>query len=285
MKRALVLLLALLCLAVPAPAEVSGIPEGCSVPEGTAVAADLDGDGVNERVSWRAIDQDGLDALALTVELPGGEVLSYRMDLSYAYGVYILDLDGDGVLEILATGDCMSDDYITWCLRLSGGALREVLFPDADRGENTDGYFRCGYGLLTSVEGNRLILTGSQDMLGTWMASRAFALTPEYRFEFDDDGLWRRALGDDSEEDLWMYRALTTAMELPYTDAGGQPAVLAPGEQLIITATDKRTLAQFVTREGVAGAFSISEDYESGWEHLVDGIPERDCFEFLPYAD
>ena len=85
----------------------------------------------------------------------------------------IVDLDGDGQWEILVSGDVMSDDYYTWCLRWDGAALYEVLFPDSGRMDATDGYFAHGYGLITAISEYGVVeLTGTQDVLGTWMASR-----------------------------------------------------------------------------------------------------------------
>lgn len=287
MKRAISIMLALLLsfALTPALAEGLGLPDGSVLPMNTSVAADLDGDGASEHVSWTMVPGEFEEPLTLTVELSKGETLTYETGILGQAGVCILDLDGDGILEILMTGDVMSDDYYTWCLRLSDGALREVLFPDSERGENTKGYFKYGYGLLTGVDGAKLTLTGSQDMLGTWMASRTVELGPVYRFEFCDDGLWHRAMGDVDGDDLWAYAALTTTAELPYADAEGNAGVLAPGTKLLITATDKQETAHFTTQDGVSGTLAVSEDYERGWGNLIDGVPEDQCFEYLPYAD
>lgn len=286
MKRILAALLAALLLLTTtcALAESADVPEGCRVPEDTPVAADLDGDGASERVSWAMVPGDSDPMLTLSVETADGETLTYPTDIIWNQSVYILDLDGDGVLEILMTGDVMSDDYYTVCLHLVRGALYEVLFPDSERGENTQGYYKSGYGLIKAIDGNHIALAGSQDVLGTWFATRTVALSPAGRFEFDDDGLWRRdALEPDDE--AWQYAALTTSVELPCADAAGNPGVLAPGTQLIVVASDKRESAAFVTRDGVSGTLSISPDYERGWGWLVDGVAEDQCFEYIPYAD
>ena len=61
--------------------------------------------------------------------------------------------------------------------------------------------------------------------------------------------------------------------------------MLEPGEKIIIYATDKESYAKFSTRDGLTGTLVISRDYDRGWGCLVDGIPEDQCFESLPYAD
>ena len=40
-----------------------------------------------------------------------------------------------------------------------------------------------------------------------------------------------------------------------------------------------------MTEDGMEGVLSISENYEAGWGHLVNDIPEEELFEYIPYAD
>lgn len=286
MKHIIVALAALALLTCPASvlAENAG-PAPDSLPENTVLSVDLDGDGAAEQVSWAMVPGQYDTCLTLTVTPAGGEALTYPVDITGEADVRILDLDGDGRQEILLSGDVMSDDYVTWCLRYGDGALYEVLFPDCSRGQYTDGYFKYGYGRITAVEGDRLTLSGSQDMLGTWFACRTVRLTPHDRFEFDDDGLWRRDIVDPADPELWGYAAIVTKVDLPYTGADGQAATLPAGTKILITATDKAEAVWFTTQGGVTGIFSISPDYERGWGWMVDGIGEDEGFGPLPYAD
>ena len=141
---------------------------------------------------WTMRATDYEPELWLTVEPEGGAPVEYGTPILWGQSAFVVDLDGDGAREILLSGDEMSDDYVTFCLRYEGGELREILFPDASRGDNGGGYFKWGYGRVTDFGENRVTLSGSQDVLGTWFAERTFALTPLYRFEFADDGLWVR---------------------------------------------------------------------------------------------
>ena len=287
MKRTIAALLALLLTfaLAPALAEDIGFPQAITLPENTPVDVDLDGDGASERVSWAMAPGEYESVLTLTVETNDAGTLTYASDIIWQSDACVLDLDGDGLQEILLSGDVMSDDYYTFCLHLVDGALYEVLFPDSQRGENSGGYYKYGYGLLTGIDGNRLTLTGSQDMLGTWMAYRQVSLSPAGHFEFSDDGVWYRSLNDLADDDLWEYAALTTAVELPYTDEKGEAGVLAPGTKLIVVSTDKEESAGFITEDGIAGTLAVSRDYERGWGCLIDGISEEECFGYLPYAD
>lgn len=270
MKRIIALLAALLLLTGAALAE--------------DIETDLDNDGIPERVHWEmeAEDEDW-EYLVVTVTGEGGEV-RYESPIIGSEAVYVEDLDGDGRMELLLTGDVASDDYYTWCLRWEDNQLIELLFPDVDRGENTVGYFTAGYGRIEEING-ALTLSGSQDALGTWFASRQVALTPYYRFEIADDGLWTRDPGDFTA-DTWQYAALTTAMPLEYlAEDGVTMDVLPTGARLIPFATDKQSVVWFITEDGVTGAFTVGPDYERGWGMLVDGVPEEQAFESLPYAD
>ncbi len=287
MKRIIILLLALTLTAALTPTLAEGaVPDGSALPENTPVSADLDGDGASEQVSWSMVPENEYDSyLTLTVKAADGGEVTCRTGIIQPDAVCALDLDGDGALELLASGDVMSDDYYTWCLHYSGGALYEVLFPDGNRGENTEAYFKQGYGRITAIEGNKLTLAGSQDVLGTWFGTREVTLGPSGHFEFCDAGFWIRQIDDAALPDLWQYAALTTKVELPYVGEDGQAGVLAPGTKLLVRASDKRETVVFTTSDLVTGRLSISQDYDRGWGLLVDGVPEEECFEYVPYAD
>ena len=289
MKRLLALLMAvaMLGLCAPAMAEGEAGPERYALAQGATTGIDLDGDGTEESVRWGMTPEDDDEYLEIIVQNADGDTLAYDTDILYGEAVYVADLDGDGRQEILASGDIMSDDYATYCLRYKDGALCEVLFPDAFRGDNTDAYYRYGYGEIVAIgDDGALTLSGSQDVLGTWFGERTVALTPMERFEFADDGRWVRQIADLPDADLWDYAALTLKAPLAYSGADGRPAgVLQAGERIMITASDKQSRAEFITEDGRAGALAISTDYERGWGWLVNGVPEDALFESVPYAD
>lgn len=283
MKRLFAILMAMMLLVAAAQAEATQ-----SLEPDTEIAADLDGDGVKEHVSWKmaAIDDEYDPALLLTVRPEGGDPVSYQTDILWGESVILAKLDGSGATDILLTGDVMSDDYITCCLRWKDGALYPLLFADGGRGDNQAGcYYRYGYGLLKALESGRLELSGSQDVLGTWFGSRSYALTPAGYFDFADDGLWVRDI-DPSDGDVWDYGALTLKASLPYADAEGHPAgILNAGEKILVTASDKQSRAWIATEDGRTGTLTIAANYEKGWGWLVNGAPEDDVFEYVPYAD
>ena len=245
---------------------------------------DLNGDGEAEQVLIRLQGPEEEQTVSVFVTASDGAMYTYDTDVMWLSDAWATDLDGDGQMEILISGDEMSDDYFTWCLRFDDEAgLVALEFADANRGENTDGYFDAGYGEVTAIDGNRLTMVGSQDVLGTWMAARTFTLK-DGRFELEDGGLWKLLSGED-EEEMWEYGSLTLTAELPVTLSDGSDDVLRKDDQLVITQTDKVSIVYFRTRDGREGSFPIEPNLEEGWGSLVNGVPEYDLFEYLPYAD
>ena len=259
---------------------------GEELAEGVAAQLDLDGDGAAESVTWKSAPLNEYDDEVVVEVVPAsGEAITWHSDMLYSAQVYAADLDGDGLMELLVTGDLMSDDYVTFCLHLADGALTLLPVANTFRGDDAgEAYCDAGYGMITAIGPNRLELTGSQDVLGTYFGSRTFTLK-DGRLELADDGLWHFALGD---ADSWEYRALTPTTEIAATFVEGDQqtgGALNPGEKIQITASDRATVAWFVTEDGREGFLSIAPDAERGWGMLVNGVSEEELFEFVPYAD
>ena len=86
-------------------------------------------------------------------------------------------------------------------------------------------------------------------------------------------------------DDTWEYASLTLTVSLPYVNQYGQTGELAPGDRILIYASDKREYAWFATPDGITGVLAISPDYQRGWGWLIEGLSESECFEYVPYAD
>ena len=244
---------------------------------------DLDGDGTPEDVlaQMEGFDEDCVLELLVDTE---NELYSFDTNIRYQDSVYVVDLDGDGKLEVLLSGDEVSADYFTWCLKFDPDqGLQAVPFADANRGENTDGYFDCGYGRVIVIEGDTLTLLGSQDALGTWWCTRKFTLR-DGQFELDDDGIWHVVV-DFEDSEVWEYHSLPLVRELDVTLEDGSEATLPAGEILLITETDKTSFVGFQTQSGMRGTFPIEPNEEDGWGFLIHGVSEYNYFEYIPYAD
>ena len=297
MKKWFAILVSLLMvLSVPALAEVDGEDVGITMfssafgqmlTEGEAAQLDLDGDGAKESVTWKSVPLDEYDDEVVVEVVPAsGEAITWHSGTLYSAWACVDDLDGDGVMELLVTGDLMSDDYATFCLHLADGALTLLPVANTFRGADPEAepYCEAGYGMITAIGPNRLELTGSQDVLGTYFGSRTFTLK-DGRLELNDDGLWHFETGD---ADSWEYRALTPKAEIAATFVDGDQqteGALKVGERIQITASDRTSVAWFVTEDGREGFLSIAPDEENGWGTLVNGVSEEELFEYVPYAD
>ena len=286
MKRAFSLLLTLALLALGASALGEWqypTEQGTWILGSKPVSIDLDGDGTQEAVSCAMVPTE-YDA-HLQLKVTGSAEAVFDTGIINGNPAWIYDLDGDGAMEIFLWGDEMSDDYITFCLHWVNGRLVPVLFADTTRGEGGEGYYKSGYGMLEDVdtEAGTVTLCGSQDALGTYFMSRTLALSEDGLFELADDGRWVRDLSG-MEDDAWEYGGLTLKASVA-CEIDGQAMALEPGEKLMITATDKSSFVEFVTQDGREGRLAISRNYIQGWGWLVEGIPEEEIFESVPYAD
>ena len=283
MKQFVSVILVLLLMLCPAMAEQTEVFNGCELESDVPVQLDLDGDGSLETVEWTQLFPNEYDEL-VEVRVNGEAV--WTSDLLFVPQVYAADLDSDGLMELLVTGDEMSADYITCCLHWSDGKFTPVPFENVSRGEIDTPMAESGYGLVTAIGENLLELTGSQDVLGTYFGTRTFALQ-DGAFVLNDDGLWHFDR-DAADPDSWEYGALTLLESIPVTfvqDGAESKGTLEAGEKFLVTASDRESVAWFVTQDGREGYLPIAPDEEKGWGMTVDGRKEEELFEYVPYAD
>lgn len=284
MKKLFAWMIALLLIMGCACAEMTPPEAAILLPMDEKLEIDLDSDNEAEKVQIRMEGVEDEACLRIIIEGTDGAMNIYDTWIMYPETCLAIDMDGDGMLEILLSGDLQSDDYCTWCLNydLEYG-IRALTFADANRGMNTGEYFEMGYGKIVALDGTSITLRGSQDVLGTWMADRTFSLQDGV-FEFADDGLW--IMQDISgDEFIWDYFCLNPVKEVPVIFEDGSEGTLAAGEKFLITCSDKLTIAGFVTQEGKEGSIFLTENIEEGWGHMINGVADYEYFEYMPYAD
>lgn len=229
---------------------------------------DINGDYAAEEITVTAADAGGINEYTIAVN---GTVLDRtNMPVGDRYDLWICDLDGDGVCEILFAADPGSDDYRTcgW----HGDTLEPIEFTgDARYGADPNG-------LTGSLDG-RVVFSGGIPVLEAWY----------YQL-----GTYRATIGMNGTSDgvvtldpsfKWNYRGsyyyLTVAKILPvYLDESGV-AVLTPGEKLILTGTDGQNTF-FCTDDGRTGSIQLEYNGEGGW--TINGESEENFFEMLPYV-
>jgi len=286
MKKVLGMVMALMLILCGAMAEEQIAFAPVELAMDTVIAVDLDGDGAEESVSWTSVMLGEYDEEAVVmVESNSGESLEWHSDMLYGVQVWVTDIDSNGLKEIFVSGDEMSDDYVTYCLNYTGAMFDQIMFADVNRGDNTDDYYPWGYGMVTEINGSEITLTGSQDMLGTWMAERRFSLI-DGLMEIVDDGYWACAF-DRNDPEMWEYCALNPVQVVPVTfieNYAGVPGELQPGERILPTHFDKIADLFFVTEDGREGYITAAFD-EENWGWMIDGVHETELFEYVPYAD
>lgn len=288
MKKLLACVLAALLLCTAASAEytdnASDLPGAEKLTVGEKTEIDLDGDGESELLRLEMRGDPETPQLTAIVTGSDGAVNEYMTDIIYFERVYAMDVDGDGKRELLLSGDVCSDDYCTWCLRYDvNNGLTPVQFPNDNRElEEGEPYEDSGYGLLIEINDGALKLSGSQDVLGTWMLTREVSFDAETgRFEFSDDGVW---MNDVAEMD-WSEEWLPTLIAPMSVSIDGEVVELPAGTKMMPIATDKLNFVVVTLEDGRSARIDIAPDTENGWGYTIDGASENSYFEYLPYAD
>lgn len=261
--------------------EAERIQGGCvSVADQLPCTVDLDGDGIDEVLDLAVYTkpEDDYPRWALVLTRDGQESrFETWIPCDSWYDLWVGDLDADGAYEIFFHGDTASDDYLIYAFRSD---LVPIPFaPDerlyrwgiTDGGETLDAR-------VDGFEEGYMVVTGPVDMLGTRDGLRTYGidesgvmvpLTTVWTFEEDDE------------------RYLTVTKELTAYKAGlrkdpGEAFTLEPGAKVWPLGSDGYSRLWFKTGTGRTGVLLLTPDEENMW--LIDGVPEAEYFDFLPYA-
>lgn len=237
---------------------------GWNVAEAEMFRCDLDGDGKEERVSFR-LDEEN-DTTRIMVD-----DLSIELDVSCMLERVILaDLDPTVPgLNLLVVIDEASDDLVTTELHLIDGALVKGTV------------IGCGI----SAGDGKLYLSRGTDILGTKEGvdtCSGMAFTPDTGWftcwaPTDDEIIENR-------DELIEYGVLLhTVREVPCT-INGNPAKLAKDVYVYMTGFNEDLLAEVCTLDGKTARiqFGITDD---GWPYTIDGVSQDEYFDNIFYAD
>ena len=251
-----------------------------SILEELPYGLDLDGDGTAETVDLTTLPGPD-DCPRWTVSLrQGDQVRLYQTDVlaDMPCGLWAGDLDEDGQYELFFHGDLASDDYVIYGFRSD---LSCLFFEPDERAFRWGGAEQSNVfdGCIEGFEDGHLVISGAVDMLGTHWGVRTYAI--------GDDGVigpvssvWE--FDEDDDRFLTVTRALT-AYKAAVRKGPGEAFTLKPGDRIFILASDGCERLWFKTGDGKkTGLLLLTPDEENMW--LIDGIPEADYFETLPYA-
>ena len=252
-----------------------------SVTDELPFTADLDGDGTRETVDLvRYAGADEYPRWAVVLTGNGGEK-RFETDIpcDTFYDLWVGDLDEDGAYEIFFHGDLASDDYLIYGFRSDLAPLFFQSDPRAARWGG-DGESNVFDGYIEGFEDGHLIIRGTVDMLGTHWGVRTFAL--------GDDGVigpvstvWTFDDEIEAERPLTVKKALTAHRAKARKDPG-EAFTLKEGERIYLLCSDGWQRMWFETESGQGGVLELTADEETMW--LIDGEPEADFFDELPYA-
>jgi len=226
--------------------------------EFTGTAAIMDG----ENEVPVAVKATGEDGCLISV----GEY-SDEQEYLFNFKSYVGDVDtSDGYTELIVTGDCGSDDYVTFIYRVQNGELKPASLGGCALGIYGDG---------------TLLVDGCVDVLGTYGARCEWAMEPN-AFNFERSSVYARVMDDEA----WEYLALTVKKDgLPVRSAADGAALTLPaGTKLLMVMTDGESEAALVDEAGNYYLVSVAENETDGWGWMIDGTGENEWFENVPYA-
>lgn len=189
------------------------------------------------------------------------------------------DLDEDGAYELFFHGDMASDDYLIYGFRSD---LSSLLFEPDERAVRWDDGAKSNVyaGYIEGFEDGHIVIEGVVDMLGTHWGVRNFAIGEDgvigpvsTVWTFDDE--------IEADRPLTVQRELTAYAAQVRKDPG-DAFTLQPGSRIIPLASDGCERLWFETEKGKNGVLLLVPDEEDMW--LIDGVPEAEYFETLPYA-
>lgn len=242
---------------------------------GTPFELDLDGDGCMETVCWNKQASEPL----FTVESARGFATA---SLNFGNGkkdrIWLADLDGDGVVEILRSGDFASDDEFTSCRHYRDGEFEVLAFPLEYYSDGT-----YGNGTVYAIDGNALTLNGYLHLIGSHYALRTYALADGWRFEPIDGGVYRYTFAVEADDLSFEAGGQNVLAEIPYEGLDGTGGgTLVPGDVILLTATDNIGRLWFRASDGRSGIIRVWRDDEGDemdWrigdrsiDDVIDGI-------------
>ncbi len=239
---------------------------------------DLDGDGTADTLDFSRID-GGEDApYRLSVAFGGGQA-SYSMDtyiITEHPSVWLADMNGDGLTEVYISGDTGSDDYVTYAWRYADGVFGPVRFSGETRTYGCDdGSYLDGD--IEAFDGDIFKIGSIIDMLGSYGGFRPYQYQADGSIGPIADTIWDLSANE---------TALKTIREIPVVwvlESGDVAGSITAGSSLTVSGSDGESAVWFTDENGKIGRIELTPN-TGEWGYLIDGVPEYECFETLPYA-
>lgn len=234
--------------------------------------ADLDGCGTPETVQLLRIwDQYDQQSFVLRIQ-KGSDVFDTGFeepDVSYPASfnahIWLADLDADSYPEVYFNGNMNGDQYVLNVWSLKTGTPELIPFEDQIFLEAA----------IVSVSEDSIQLESTQNVLGSYSAIRAYALHDGVLTPLGD--AWQIVPANTS------YSRLSVVKDIPVMMDDGTESTFGPGTVLQVTGTDGKSFVDVITSDGVTGRIAV-EQPAGDWQWYIDGEPELEYFELVPYA-
>lgn len=234
--------------------------------------ADLDGCGTPETVQLLRIwDQYDQQSFVLRIQ-KGSDVFDTGFeepDVSYPASfnahIWLADLDADSYPEVYFNGNMNGDQYVLNVWSLKTGTPELIPFEDQIFLEAA----------IVSVSEDSIQLESTQNVLGSYSAIRAYALHDGVLTPLGD--AWQIVPANTS------YSRLSVVKDIPVMLDDGTESTFGPGTVLQVTGTDGKSFVDVITSDGVTGRIAV-EQPAGDWQWYIDGEPELEYFELVPYA-
>lgn len=227
-----------------------GGDEGIDIIDTLPFMIDLNCDGTDDEISFSGG----------TVNIVSGTDSSgFDTGVTDIDGARLYDVDLDGVFELFVSGSTASGDNILYCLKLDGVSLIPVPFDNEE--------YACGE--LKAFSADSVNVSSRINVLGTYSYDRSY--------KFADGKLIPAAT---ESYKVISDKFITPNAELALIEGG----TIAAGTEIKVVETDLSTFVSVQTADGTVGKLQLSQtDGDTGW--LINGTPEGELFDSLPYAD
>lgn len=227
-----------------------GGDEGIDIIDKLPFSIDLDADGADDEIS----------VSGGTVNIVSGtDSAGFDTGVTDIERALLYDVDLDGAFELFVSGSTTSGENILYCLKLSGVSLIPVPFGNAE--------YACGE--LKAFSPGSVNVNSRINVLGTY--------SYDCSYKYADGKLTPTAA---ESYKVMSDKYITPKAELALIDGG----TIAAGTEIKVVETDLSTFVSVQTADGTVGKLELSQtDGDTGW--LVNGTPEGELFDSLPYAD
>lgn len=241
------------------------MPGVARIPEGEQTIF-TDSSGNERMISIGLEEPEEYEPGELYAEVDGTRVDMEPETFSRLADIYLLKME-NGRDFVVLDADYMSDDFVTISYEVGDGTL-------AERGRLNGVTINGG-----TVNTKGLQLQKRMDVLGSYYGRMRYTLDESGGFKQQDT--YFEILDDNSP-----YRTLVTVKELPVR-LGEEDTVLPVGSRIRITATDDEETAFFRnedTDEEGSIRYTRGNGSDDTWTIYIDGVPDHEYFELLPYA-